>query len=91
MGRSSDRNKKNFREVLRDRLIDDKPKEGDWSRRKGPWEFLNDWSRDLITEKDRDRTKKDKDLLNAFLKILLTHNIKSSNKQTTHHPTRRQN
>jgi hypothetical protein len=31
----------------------------------------------LITEQDRDRVKKDKDLLNAFLKILLTHNTPS--------------
>jgi hypothetical protein len=41
-------------------------------------------------KKDRDKTKKDKDLLNAFLKILLTHKTKSSNKQTSHHPNARQ-
>ena len=76
--------------------MDDKPKRGDWSRRKGPWESPNEKIRikrakNLITEKDRDRAKKYKDLLNAFFKILLTHNTKSSNKQTSYQPNALQN
>jgi len=36
------RSRKNSRIVLRDKLMDDKPKRGDWSRRKGPLESPND-------------------------------------------------
>jgi len=39
---SSGRSRKNSHKVLRDMLMDDKPKRNDWSRRKEPWESPND-------------------------------------------------
>ena len=84
---------KNSREVLRDRLMDDKPKGVIGAKVKDlrNLQMKRLGSREPRIEKDRDRAKKDKDLLNAFFNILLTHNTKSSNKQTSHHLNSRQN
>jgi hypothetical protein len=40
---------------------------------------------DLIIKKDRDKPEKDKRPTKRVLKILLAHNTKLSNKQTSHH------
>ena len=76
-----------------DSLMDDELKEMIWCTRKGSQieKIRIKRANDLITKKDGDRVKKDKDLLNVFFQILLTHNTKSSNMQTSHQPNTLQN
>jgi len=70
----------NFREVYRDCLMDQEPREVIWVTTKRFWEALNEslsWEiKNFIVEKDKDVSQKEDWSTKRILKILLTQHIK---------------